>query len=321
MHTPPSDAIRAVFTRDSLIRLHARPNMSGRLKERLAVLAARGPDSDSVAARVAHPPHRRARKAAWEVYLRAAFALGLFDEPYGADLRARLTSADDDAFRAAMAECMSGWLLCGKLGLRIGPRPEGRKGHPLEYLIHCKSGDIRVEVKSPYRAQPGKGPWWGDDSDLLAAALRSANSQFDSSVRNLLIVAPSIRTPVYQERGQLARAFYGQPVITFPVDILRGGAAGPARMEFSPDGSFFKSRTSQGATIKSDGTPPFTRVGAVLCVEEELKAGNPPWMDHRVLVAHNPHASHPVPSDIWGSVPQLLEIAGEMAWNDGRKAF
>ena len=307
----PSDPIGEVFTDERLVFLQARANKSDRLEERLAVLG--GIVSDR--------PYCRAERAAWEAYLVAAFSLGLFDEPHGNDLRARLTGEDDNAFRAAMAECMVGWVLAGKLKLNVTPRPEGRRGHPLEYLVRNNSGGIRVEVKSPYRPLPARGAWCGDDSDLLAAALKSANEQFDSGVRNLLALAPSIRIPVYRDRGQLARAFYGQHVFTVPIEVETGDPAGPTAFEFSPDGSFFNPRNPAGKLIKPDGMPAYTRVGAVFCIEEELQFGNPPWMDHKILVAHNPYATDPISQEIWDSIPQLVDVGGEMAWNDGARGF
>lgn len=308
MHVPPSDPLRDVFTEEVLAALHARPSKSEYLEHRLAVLGVRA-------------PFLRAAKAAWEAYLTAAFALGLFSEPYGADLRARLTGTDDDAFRSAMAECLAGWLLAGKLKLAISPRPEGRRGRPLEYLIAHEGGDIRVEVKAPHHAIPANGVWSGDDSDLLAAALKSANEQFDAGVRNLLVVVPKFRIPVHHDRGQITSAFYGQPVMTFPVDLSEGKAVGPVTTEFAPDGRFLARRTPTGRPIKPDGMPAFTRVGAILCVEVVRQPGRLPWMDHRVLIAHNPYAQNPIPREIWGTIPQCLHVAGEMAWNDGGKAL
>lgn len=319
----PTDPIADVFTPERLGRLHGLATKSDDLVARLSVLAARPSSVDPEAARIiAHPAYRRAERSAWETYLHAAFALGLFDDPHGSDLRARLTGDDDDAFRGALAECMVGWLLAGKLKLSIDVRPEGRPGHLLEYLIHHASGDIRVEVKAPHRPLPPSSAWYGDDSDLLAGALKRANEQFDSGVRNLLVVVPSIRMPVYRDRGQLARALYGQPVFTMPIDVAKGEAVGPTTIELQSDGRFLSTRNPKGRLLKPDGTPAYTRVGAVLCVEEELQFANAPWMDHKILLAHNPHAADRIPNDIWGDrIPQFLEVGGEMAWDDGAPTF
>jgi hypothetical protein len=128
------------------------------------------------------------------VYLLAAFACGLFEDPHGADLRARLTGSDDENFRSAMSECLAAWYLAGRLRLRVEPRPEGRPGHPLEFVIKLSSGDINVEVKAPYR-QITDDAWWGDDADLLQSVLRNANKQFEAGARNLLVIVPELRSP------------------------------------------------------------------------------------------------------------------------------
>jgi hypothetical protein len=106
-----------------------------------------------------------------------------------------------------------------------------------------------------------------------------------------------------------------------PINIKIGGQAGPTTVEFEPNGHFLSPRNKTGSLLKPDRTPAFTRVGAVLTVEEELKLGNPPWIDHRILFAHNPHAVVGIPDDLWGNIPQLLEVAGEMRWNDGAKPY
>ena len=145
---------------------------------RLQVLAAGGLNSHSDTGQAL-----RAYKAAWEVYLLAGFACGLFEGIHGADLRARLTGTDDDNFRSAMSECLAAWYLAGKLKLPIGPRPQGRPGHPLEFVIKLPDGDVNVEVKCPHRPITTEA-WWGDDSDLLQRALHTANKQFEAGARN-----------------------------------------------------------------------------------------------------------------------------------------
>ena len=93
----------------------------------------------------------RAYKAAWETYLIAAFGCGLFEGPHGIDLRARLTGIDGANFRSALSECFAVWYLAGKLKLKIKPRPKGQGDSNLEFAIKLGSGDIKVEVKAPYR--------------------------------------------------------------------------------------------------------------------------------------------------------------------------
>lgn len=309
----PSDPIRAGFSDEVVARLASRPNKSARLDRRLAIIGAHderlGNQLDDVC---------RAMRLAWCSYLSVAFALGLFDEPHGADVRARLTGADDEEFRAAMKECMVGWMLSKKLNLNITARPEGRAGRVLEYLIVHETGGIHVEVKAPYRPVVTRS-WWGDDSDLLAGTVREANAQFEPGVCNLLVLAPELRVPVYLERDQLIRAFYGEQVISVPLDVDTGNVAGPTTVQFSPDGRFLNPRNRKGKLLKRDGMPACTRVGAVLCVEEWIAESGPPAVAHQILLAHNPYATDPIPQHIWGPTPQLIDVGQEMidmVWTD-----
>lgn len=154
----PSEPIWAIFTPDVIRQLSLVGNPSRDLEFRLQVLAAGGLNS--------HTPRGqalRACKAAWEVYLFAAFACGLFENPHGPDLRSRLTGVDDDNFRSAMSECLAAWYLAGKRKLHVEARPEGRPGHPLEFVLKLSDGDINVEVKAPFRPITSDF-WWGDDA-------------------------------------------------------------------------------------------------------------------------------------------------------------
>jgi hypothetical protein len=139
----------------------------------------------------------RAYKSAWEVYLFAAFACGLFDGDHGKDLRARLTGVDDDSFRSAMSECLAAWYVAGHLKLAITPRPEGRPGHPLEFAITHRDGDINVEVKAPHRAVTTTF-WWGDDSDLLQGARRTRSRRCGGvrtrAARSIFVCVSCMRT-------------------------------------------------------------------------------------------------------------------------------
>jgi hypothetical protein len=160
----PSEPLWAIFTPDVIRRLSLVGNPSRDLDFRLQVLAAGGLNS--------HIPRGqalRACKAAWEVYLFAAFACGLFDGTHGADLRSRLTGVDDDNFRSAMSECLAAWYLGGKRKLPVEARPEGRPGHPLEFVVKISDGDIGVEVKAPYRPITSDF-WWGDDAEACKAS-------------------------------------------------------------------------------------------------------------------------------------------------------
>jgi hypothetical protein len=102
----------------------------------------------------------RAFKAAWEAYLTAAFAIGMFEGEHGTELRARLTGTDDDNFFSAISECFAAWYLAGRRQLALRPRPAGRGKSCLEFSISCDGGDIKVEVKAPYSPLTDE-PFWG----------------------------------------------------------------------------------------------------------------------------------------------------------------
>src|SRR5256885_16054240 len=51
----------------------------------------------------------------WNRWIAAGISAGLFEEPYGAELRSRLIGIDDDGFRSALAECMVCWALTSDL--------------------------------------------------------------------------------------------------------------------------------------------------------------------------------------------------------------
>jgi hypothetical protein len=115
---------------------------SDRLQTRLAILHSGGLNPSPLNREL------RAFKAAWEAYLTAAFAIGLFDGRHGAELRVRLTGTDDNNFSSAMSECFAAWYLAGRRRLELEPRPSGRGAHCLEFAIKCDGGDINVEVKA-----------------------------------------------------------------------------------------------------------------------------------------------------------------------------
>ena len=50
-----------------------------------------------------------------------------------------------------------------------------------------------------------------------------------------------------------------------------------------------------------------------------LSAGNSMWIEHDVVVLHNPHAYHALSQETWRDFPQLVPVDGEMKWTDGYK--
>jgi len=283
-------------------KLRGVQNPSQLLKFRLRVLDTQG---------LATNHDLRKVKAAWEAYLDTAFGIGLFDDPHGLDLRSRLTSSQDDDFRSAMAEYMAAWYLAGKLRLTLQPRPPGRRNRVLEFRVTNTEIAINVEVKAPHR-EITNDFWWGNDSDLFQQALETANKQFPDDVANLLVLAPQIRIPVYSQRTQLIRAFLGELVISIPIDTRSGGPAGPERNVFKPSGHFVK---KHGATLsKVDGIPRFTRVSAVLSIEETAGAYS---IEHQTFLLHNPYAKMPISEKPWEVMPQLVLRDGKILWTDG----
>jgi len=213
---------------------------------------------------------------------------------------------------------------------------------------------VGVEVKAPYRETPSDGkPWSGHDSDLLEQCLVSANKQFCDDVPNILVIVPQLRTSVHDLRVQLVTALYGQEMITCPIDTRTGGPAGPVTTEFFPDGRLLRQWQPSGSLIKPNGTPGFTRVSAVVVIEEfprerhpnpietlwkEISAGiksaalveawkrqlalhfgpdNYCWIDHKVLVAHNPNARHPLLPAVFREHVQFVDTGKWYGWSDG----
>lgn len=341
-HVPPNDALGEVFTHTIIARLSKSPTPSPQLVDRLRVLTACGPlpSDKSLAEWVLQ---LRARKAAWEAYLYAAFACGLFEGDDGKDLRRRLIGSNDDGFRSAMAECLACWFFAAKLRRPVEPKPPGRPRRTLDLLVSLPDADMRVEVKAPYREIPEGAIVWGDDSDLLAGCLAQANKQFQAGVRNVLFLVPDVRSSLFRDRYQLIQAFFGKEMITVPINPRTGGPAGPTREEFFPEGMLLK-------VWKGEARRRFTRVSAVVSVEErvairyqvplryarlDLAKAKPPWpvwwkahkqvtsrlpkidIGHNVLVLHNPFTECPVSEDIWGESPQWVRRGSVMMWTDG----
>jgi hypothetical protein len=116
----------------------------------------------------------------------------------------------------------------------------------------------------------------------------------------------------------LIRAFYGEEKIVIPIDPAVGVPWVP-QARGSPGEQVLNNQRSNGKFLMQDRGPAFTRVSAVVSIKEELRDGSDGyWMDHNVLVAHNPFAALLVRDDIWGDVPQFVHREGEIAWTDGR---
>jgi hypothetical protein len=155
---------------------------------------------------------------------------------------------------------------------------------------------------------------------LLAKTLGEASKQFARDRRNMLVIVPSLPIPVAAERRALIEAFFGTVKIVVPINLNgTGGGMADAHSEFFPEGHFLK--------IWKD-KPRFTRVGGVLCIEERLVERGDwdspdfrAWMEHSVIITHNPYAREKVQSSAWEPFPQLIETDGGMVWSDGKRVF
>lgn len=335
---PPEYPLKEVYTSGVLCRLRSVSNPGKALLYRLHVIEACGPYPTD--AEKAHElMYLRAQKAAWHAYLYTAFACSLFEGDRGSDLRGRLTSTDDDNFRSAMTECMACWFLAGKLKLPVCHSAPGRGGHELDLGVDLPEGVTGVEIKAPYRELP-QGAWHGDDSDTLQQCIDTANKQFSDDCPNILFLVPYLRNRSLLEwRLPLIKAFYGQEKITIPIDMRTGAPAGPMENRFFPDGKFLSRERPGGGLLKPDGSPAFTRISAVACVQErciEVPSGRRVWhegfgrhfglvesvyIEHDCLVMHNPHAQHRISPDLWCDCVQFMEANGAMRWNDGRELY
>jgi hypothetical protein len=295
----PAEPLWEIFTPDVIAKLRQERSPSSRLQCRLAILDAGGLNPSW------QNRELRAFKAAWEAYLTAAFAIGLFDGVQGKELRARLTGTDDNNFLSAISECFAAWYLAGHRRLSVRPRPPGRDRHLLEFLIECAGGDINVEVKAPHRQFAGETFWWGDDSDLLEGAIQHAQKQFAKGQRNLLVVHPRLRLSIFPKfhRTPIERAFVGEEVITIPLNTATGGPAGPDYVAFKQNGRL----------LKRWPKPRYTRVGAALFLSEHEEDGE---VTPGALIIHNPNAECPLPREMWLGIPEFFLEGGRWRWSD-----
>jgi hypothetical protein len=247
------DTLRSVFDEDVIGHLAAVRQPTFAQRERLSILTACDtlPEDDQ---RSSQLRHWRARRSAWDAYVSTAAVTGLLDD----DLRGRLAGADDDGFRGAIGECLACWYLVAILNLKIVGRGKGRPGKLPDFDVVTRLGDLTAEVKAPYEEPPKGSTWSGDASDLVASVIDAANKQFTANRGNLLVITPSLTFPLSAMRYQAIKAFYGEYKIVVPVNQ---GTDRPftSRSEFFPEGKL----------LKKWPEPRFTRIGAILSIEEK----------------------------------------------------
>ncbi len=348
----PGEPLKAVFTSEVLRTWYGARSPTDSLRDRLDVVTACGP-YPADREKAYHVRWLRARKAAMEAYIGAAFSCGMFNGERGKDLRMRLTGTQDVLFRSGMAECMTCWFLAGHMKLPVDGEAKGRNSNTLDMQVVLPDGLAGVEVKAPLRNRPSPGTvWTGDDSDKIMHCIKKANKQFTDDRMNLLVVAPSLRTTMFADRRVLVRAAYGKSVIVGDFNVALGRIEN-LRSEFAPRGKFLNKQLRGGNPIKPDGLPACRRISAMICLEERLRETHPypvedlvcagsgfhaqgelsriidkkcdmnlshandRWIEHAVLILHNPNAHHPISEELWTEFPQLVAREDEMAWTDG----
>lgn len=291
-----SSALASIFTPDVLSRLTLVERPTPRLTARLRVLTA--PDCS-------WRPVLLAQRRAWARYIEAAREAGVLDQ----QLRGRLAGADDDGFRSALSECLACWFLGRRLHLAVEAGPPGRRGAVLDFWARHSTAAFGVEVKAPYAEPIYDQLIHGDESGDLAECLRRANKQFPDTHPNLLVIVPSLRSPVPYLVRDLVRAVLAQEVMRIPIDLVRGGAAGPMRGEFILNGAFTR-------PMKPDRSPGHTRVSAVLMVQEQVaqRRGGRAYVRHDAVVIHNPHARIPISPLMWRGLRQMVRTGNVMRW-------
>lgn len=205
-------------------------------------------------------------------------------------------------------------------------------------------------MKAPFRERPESGGWCGDESDKIAEVMAAANKQFRDDQPNILLLVPDLRVSMYQNRDGLIRGAYGFSQLAVPINLDTGETGEPYE-QFVPGGKFLNRYRPDGKPLKSDGFPGCRRISAVILVEEVICERHPmpdlhlflcekklvhdlwphwdkarrlhfsednrAWVDHKVLVLHNPHAHYTLPADIWPAYPQFVTAGNSMRWTDG----
>lgn len=246
-----------------------------------------------------------AHRRAWCAAIETAAACGLLDD----DLRERLRSRDDDAFRGAIAECLVSRFFAER-GLDARPRPRGRGDRRLDMSIHGHGVDANVEVKAPYVPST-----WnvvvGGDGAVLRDVVEKAGAQLPTGTANIVAIVPILRTPVWMHRDQLRDALVGQPTIVVPVALADDVEVPGPYPGFRQDGKLARLRGAPGQE-RTD----LTRVSAAFTIEHEYDAGQ---LTTRAVVVHNPFAALPFPDAIFDPHPQWIRDGDDMYWIPPRR--
>jgi hypothetical protein len=298
MYKSKEQLFRSIFsppTLKSLSRIH-RPVPSkwddggNPQRQRHLVAAARGPLPSE---------WRWARRAAWVEHLWVAHKCGLLD----ADTVARLQGTDDEKFRGVMAECFVAWFFADRRKAKVVAKPEKVTERNVDLSIKRDDLEVFAEVKAPY--VPKFSPMIaGDDRMVLRRAVGKAATQMKKGRANVVVLVPTLRTPVFMDREQLESVF---------VSLGDGRAPPPPKNSFRQNGKLAKLLPGPDETLVTH----LTRVSAVMTLE--LSRDNHS-LQPRATVIHNPFAEVPIPRGFFGRVPQLVKLKdGNLRWTDSRR--
>lgn len=318
---PKADALAYVYDAATIERFHeflaaAHANSADErnvthVRWLVQVLTTRGEPPREDPSQAQLHARRLASRRALDAYVSAADVCGVLD----ANVVERLRSSEERNYRSARAECLTAWFLAGKLGHRVAPiAGGGRARKQLEFGATTHEGPLAVEVKAS-RVDVAWKFVRGDDFKALEKDMRDASDQFGKGSRNLLVLVPDLRMPVHAHRPQIEKLI-GDRVMVVPVALQRDVRAPDPYPSFVPRGRFVRP-----GKVAEDGTrlPAHTRVSAVMTIEVVLveDGKRPTFIDHKVLVVHNPNAEQPIDPRTFGDYPQLVKInEEEMVWTD-----
>lgn len=293
------------------LSLRAQLYPTASLTGRLSILTASEDPRAELAVRL-HQRELEARRSAWALYVEAMSDADALDD----DVRARLAGTDDSGFRSALAECAACFVLSKRLRLAVFGRPAGRRNKVLDFGVRHSAGDLTIEVKSPSFERPEDRIRTENRARRLRGPLGAANKQFAEGQPNILVLVPWAPLPRCLDRKAYVRALLGTEQIAISYNRSTGRAIEQPRIVVNANGEFLKYRPK----------PRFTRIGAVLALDERVIGEGrfeetfTPKVQLDWFVIHNPHAACKIPTDIWGECPQLMRTGDMLSWTDGWNA-
>ena len=133
---------------------------------------------------------------------------------------------------------------------------------------------------------------------------------------------------MFQERETLVEALYAKSVIVW--DVCHGDGTPVhdprTRTELRLTGKFLESKQPSGKPLKQDGLPAYSRISAVMCIEEMIKdklstadkrSAREYLVLHNAMILHNPYAHYSIPESTFGDLQQFVRRDGNMIWTDG----